>query len=336
MDRAGRPAPCSRGASCSWRGGVRPRPGSCCRATCTRWRPHGPARARGGAGRPLVDPGGEHAHARPPPVPGARRPAHAPGALRPARGAEAGLRGRRQQRGPLAVVLGAGRRGGGRGVARPSCRCRTARRSRPTEAVRDAHAVYTDVWISMGDDEAAEREAGAAAPYRLDEALLAQAREDAVALHCLPAHPGEEITEELLYGERSAVWDQAENRLHAQKALLELLCRRGALRQSPQYALNPTASRRAHAAGPRRRPHEDLAGMLCTCLALGLVATGCGGDDNDSDARSRRHDDREQPRRHRRRIRERRRHRGRQERVREHEGHRLQAGPRHACPRAAR
>ena len=76
----------------------------------------------------------------------------------------------------------------------------------------------------MGDDEAAAEEKRALLrPYRLDERLFAQAREDAVVLHCLPAHPGEEITEELLYGERSAVWDQAENRLHAQKALLELL-----------------------------------------------------------------------------------------------------------------
>jgi ornithine carbamoyltransferase len=91
------------------------------------------------------------------------------------------------------------------------------------EAVRGAHAVYTDVWISMGDEGDAERRRALLAPYRLDEELLAQAREDAVALHCLPAHPGEEISEGVLYGERSAVWDQAENRLHAQKALLELL-----------------------------------------------------------------------------------------------------------------
>jgi ornithine carbamoyltransferase len=91
------------------------------------------------------------------------------------------------------------------------------------EAVRDAHAVYTDVWISMGDEDDAERKRALLAPYRVDEELLAKAREDAVALHCLPAHPGEEISEGVLYGERSAVWDQAENRLHAQKALLELL-----------------------------------------------------------------------------------------------------------------
>jgi ornithine carbamoyltransferase len=91
------------------------------------------------------------------------------------------------------------------------------------EAVSGAHAVYTDVWISMGDEDDAESKRTRLAPYRLDEELLAQAREDAVALHCLPAHPGEEISEGVLYGERSAVWDQAENRLHAQKALLELL-----------------------------------------------------------------------------------------------------------------
>jgi ornithine carbamoyltransferase len=75
----------------------------------------------------------------------------------------------------------------------------------------------------MGDEEHADRRRAALAPYRLDEALLERARPDAVALHCLPAHPGEEISEGLLYGERSAIWDQAENRLHAQKALLELL-----------------------------------------------------------------------------------------------------------------
>jgi ornithine carbamoyltransferase len=94
----------------------------------------------------------------------------------------------------------------------------------PAEAVAGADAVYTDVWVSMGDDDATAAERRAAlAPYRLDDALLDRAAPGAFALHCLPAHPGEEITADVLYGERSAVWDQAENRLHAQKALLEFL-----------------------------------------------------------------------------------------------------------------
>jgi len=92
----------------------------------------------------------------------------------------------------------------------------------PAEAVEAAHAVYTDVWFSMGDDDGAgKREL--LAPYRLDDSLLAHADGEAIALHCLPAHVGEEITADVLYGPRSAVWDQAENRLHAQKALLEML-----------------------------------------------------------------------------------------------------------------
>ena len=93
----------------------------------------------------------------------------------------------------------------------------------PSDAVDDAQAVYTDVWVSIGDEGEAERKRTLLAPYRLDEELLTKARPDAVALHCLPAHPGEEISEGVLYGERSAAWSQAENRLHSQKALLELL-----------------------------------------------------------------------------------------------------------------
>jgi ornithine carbamoyltransferase len=96
--------------------------------------------------------------------------------------------------------------------------------SDPAEAAAGAHALYTDVWVSMGDDEsAAERRRTLLAPYQLDAALLGRARDEAIALHCLPAHPGEEIAGDVLYGPRSAVWDQAENRLHAQKALLEHL-----------------------------------------------------------------------------------------------------------------
>jgi ornithine carbamoyltransferase len=92
----------------------------------------------------------------------------------------------------------------------------------PEEAVAGADAVYTDVWVSMSDDEdSARREA--LAPYAIDDALLDRAAPGAFALHCLPAHPGEEITESVLYGSRQRIWDQAENRRHAQKALLELL-----------------------------------------------------------------------------------------------------------------
>ena len=93
----------------------------------------------------------------------------------------------------------------------------------PAEAVAGAHAVYTDVWVSMGDEETADARRAALAPYRIDDALLDRAADGAIALHCLPAHPGEEITEAVLYGDRQAIWDQAENRRHAQKALLEFL-----------------------------------------------------------------------------------------------------------------
>jgi len=93
----------------------------------------------------------------------------------------------------------------------------------PRDAVAGAQAVYTDVWVSMGDEATADARRSALAPYRVDAALLDAAAPDAIALHCLPAHPGEEITEEVLYGPRQRIWDQAENRRHAQKALLELL-----------------------------------------------------------------------------------------------------------------
>jgi ornithine carbamoyltransferase len=98
-----------------------------------------------------------------------------------------------------------------------------AQNHEPAEAAGGADALYTDVWVSMGDEEDAERRRALLAPYRIDDDLLAHASPGAIVLHCLPAHAGEEISEEVLYGERSAVWDQAENRLHAQKALLELL-----------------------------------------------------------------------------------------------------------------
>jgi ornithine carbamoyltransferase len=94
----------------------------------------------------------------------------------------------------------------------------------PREAVKGADAVYADVWVSMGDDQAsADARRRALAGYRVDDELLDLASPNAIALHCLPAHPGEEITAEVLYGPRQRIWDQAENRRHAQKALLELL-----------------------------------------------------------------------------------------------------------------
>ena len=93
----------------------------------------------------------------------------------------------------------------------------------PRAAAAGADAIYTDVWVSMGDEAEADRRRSDLAPYQVNDELLAAASDRALALHCLPAHPGEEITAEVLYGERSAVWDQAENRLHAQKALLEKL-----------------------------------------------------------------------------------------------------------------
>ncbi|HSD24845.1 MAG TPA: ornithine carbamoyltransferase [Solirubrobacterales bacterium] len=96
----------------------------------------------------------------------------------------------------------------------------------PLAAAAGADAIYTDVWVSMGDEEGAEGRRRALAPYQVNDELLGAASQGAIVLHCLPAHPGEEITAEVLYGERSAVWDQAENRLHAQKALLERLLAR--------------------------------------------------------------------------------------------------------------
>jgi ornithine carbamoyltransferase len=94
----------------------------------------------------------------------------------------------------------------------------------PRAAAEGADALYTDVWVSMNDDpESAAARRRDLAPYRMDEGLLDLAAPHAIALHCLPAHPGEEITAGLLYGDRQRIWDQAENRRHGQKALLELL-----------------------------------------------------------------------------------------------------------------
>jgi ornithine carbamoyltransferase len=93
----------------------------------------------------------------------------------------------------------------------------------PREAVAGADVVVTDTWISMGQEHERVQRLLDLEPFRLDDALLRLAAKDAFVMHCLPAHPGEEITADVLYGGRSAIWDEAENRLHVQKALLALL-----------------------------------------------------------------------------------------------------------------
>jgi len=95
----------------------------------------------------------------------------------------------------------------------------------PREAAQGAHAVYTDVWTSMGQGNDHEQRLRALEPYRVDAGLLALADADAIAMHCLPAHLGEEITADVLYGPRCLAWEQAENRLHTQKALMALVIR---------------------------------------------------------------------------------------------------------------
>jgi ornithine carbamoyltransferase len=92
----------------------------------------------------------------------------------------------------------------------------------PREAAEGAHVLVTDVWVSMGQEGERDRRVADLAGYSLDTDLLALAEPEAIVLHCLPAHPGEEIAADVLYGPRSAVWDEAENRLHTAKAVLAL------------------------------------------------------------------------------------------------------------------
>ncbi len=93
----------------------------------------------------------------------------------------------------------------------------------PNEAAADAHVVYTDVWASMGQENEASIRREIFAPYQVDEDLMSHARQDAIFLHCLPAKRGEEVTDAVIESKQSRVFDQAENRLHAQKALLLML-----------------------------------------------------------------------------------------------------------------
>jgi ornithine carbamoyltransferase len=95
----------------------------------------------------------------------------------------------------------------------------------PRAAATGADVLYTDVWTSMGQDEEREQRLADLAGFGIDAGLVALGSERVIVLHCLPAHYGEEIAEDVLYGEHSAVWDQAENRLHAQKALMALVIR---------------------------------------------------------------------------------------------------------------
>ena len=93
----------------------------------------------------------------------------------------------------------------------------------PREAAAGADVLVTDIWVSLGQEESREQRLADLEPYRLDESLVALAGPEAIVLHCLPAHPGEEITPGAIYGAQSSVWDEAENRLHVQKALLALM-----------------------------------------------------------------------------------------------------------------
>jgi ornithine carbamoyltransferase len=90
----------------------------------------------------------------------------------------------------------------------------------PEQAVRDAHCIVTDTWVSMGDEESEAYRHNLLQPYQVNAKLMAKARPDAIFMHCLPAHRGEEVTDEVMDGPQSVVFDEAENRLHAQKGIL--------------------------------------------------------------------------------------------------------------------
>jgi ornithine carbamoyltransferase len=94
----------------------------------------------------------------------------------------------------------------------------------PAEAAKDADLVVTDVWASMGQEEEQRKREEAFAEFQVNSDIMKLAAKDALFMHCLPAHRGEEVTADVIDGEQSVVWDEAENRLHAQKALLEFLC----------------------------------------------------------------------------------------------------------------
>ena len=109
------------------------------------------------------------------------------------------------------------------------------------EAVRGADVVYTDTWTSMGREKEAEWRRVAFAGFQVNEVLLSLAKPDAVFMHCLPAHRGEEVTDEVIDGRRSIVVEQAENRLHLQKALMVALVGEGAAARGPKREAAPVA-----------------------------------------------------------------------------------------------
>ena len=116
----------------------------------------------------------------------------------------------------------------------------------PLEAARGADCVLTDVWVSMGDDDEKKRIA-ALRPFQVDERVMAEAAKDAIFMHCLPAHRGDEVTAEVIDGPQSAVWDEAENRLHVQKAILSWC-----LSKSPASKGSRAGKRRTAKAASRR------------------------------------------------------------------------------------
>ncbi|MHC1625955.1 MAG: ornithine carbamoyltransferase [Methanoculleaceae archaeon] len=111
---------------------------------------------------------------------------------------------------PQASIIDVARRNGGRVEVTDD----------PCTAARDADVLYTDTWISMGDESEQEERRRSLSGYTIDSSLLEIAKSDAIVMHCLPAHRGEEITDEVMEGPQSVIWDQAENRLHVQKAIL--------------------------------------------------------------------------------------------------------------------
>ena len=105
----------------------------------------------------------------------------------------------------------------------------------PAAAVKGADAIYTDVWASMGQEDEAEERAKIFAPYQVNAKLLARASREAIFMHCLPAHRGLEVTEDIIDSPRSIIYDQAENRMHVQKAILLSLLGGSARRASRSH-----------------------------------------------------------------------------------------------------